>query len=45
LRAILEDEQSLVSVLGLGFDMWEPMMQLFSKKPQKQKQFDETQRK
>ena len=30
---------------GLGLVMWDLMLQLFGEKPQKQKQFDETQRK
>ena len=45
LWAILGDEESLVSVFGLGSAIWDLMIQLFSKKPQEQKQFNETQRK
>lgn len=41
----MEDEESVLSGFGLGFAMWDLMIQLFSKKPQEQKQFDETQRK
>lgn len=45
LWAIMGDEESLVSVFGLGSAIWDLMIQLFSKKPQEQKQFNETQRK
>ena len=42
---IMEDEESSVSVSGLGSAVWDLRIQLFSKKPQEQKQVDETQRK
>lgn len=40
-----KDEERVLSGFGLGFAMWDLMIQSFSKKPQKQKQFDETRRK
>lgn len=44
-RGHKEEEESVLSLFGLAFAMWDLMIQSFSKKPQEHKQFDETQRK